>query len=331
MIAPNRIGILSFRENYMNRKLLTGLAFSLSLTFAVGLTACTDDDILKYTLSDDGSYYICAAARAADPTITQIEIPATYNGKPVAEIGHMGFLGMESVTIPDSVKVIGTDAFSGCPALKNVTIGKGVEKIEKKAFLGCTALESIAIPDNVTQMGSNVFEQCVNLKEVSFGAGITSIPDYTFYYCENIGHIVLPDTVETVEDWAFALCGIQEITFGSGVTTIGENAFSECTNLKSVTLPEGLTALKRWAFNGCTRLETVFYNGRNALAFDHYTLNECMGLKGVFTENTFGYWVNHDMLKFVELVDIYFYSETEPTDDDLKYWHYVDGEIAVWE
>lgn len=311
----------------MKKRIFAGIYAALVFC-AFGLTACGEDEELRFTLSDDGEYYICEAARAADETITSVEIPSVYNGKPVAKIGHFGFISVTNLTIPDSVKVIGEQAFSGCAALESVTIGSGVTLIKSYAFAGCDALESISIPDGVTEMEEHVFEQCASLKEVKFGKGIKTIKPLTFLLCPNLKSISLPDNIETLEDMAFERCGIESISFGKGVTSIGAYAFRECKNLKSIALPNSLTTLGDFAFFDCENMETIEYSGRGLSRFEDNTFRDCNKLKGIFTKLSPDGWRESGLLSPMEL---YFYSWSQPIDDDYFYWHYVDGEITVWE
>jgi hypothetical protein len=47
------------------------------------------------------------------------------------------------VTIPNSVKTIGTSAFEGCARLGKISLGTGLEEIAANAFAGCTRLYDI--------------------------------------------------------------------------------------------------------------------------------------------------------------------------------------------
>ncbi|MDE6597686.1 MAG: leucine-rich repeat domain-containing protein [Clostridia bacterium] len=299
---------------------------------AIGLTACSKDEQLRFTLSSDGTYYICESGRSTGSD-AEIVIPSVYKDKPVKEIGHFGCDNLESVTIPDSVITIGEDAFSGSPKLKNVTIGSGVKEIAKFAFGGCTALESITIPDNVTTIGESAFEQCHNLKNVSLGKGITAISGYTFKSCENLKNIVLPDTVEIIDDWAFCLSGIENITIGNGVTTIGDNAFRECTNLVNIIIPDTVKAIKDWAFCGCSGLKTIVL-GSGVETFGQYVFRNCTNFQSLYFKGSYEYWAEHIATNYgseiYQNAVVYFYSETRPAEDG-NYWRYVNGEITVWE
>ena len=66
------------------------------------------------------------AVGAGNPgNLTEIVIPATYNGKPVTMIDENAFadaINLTSIIIPDSVKIIGEGAFSGCTSLESITL-----------------------------------------------------------------------------------------------------------------------------------------------------------------------------------------------------------------
>ncbi len=62
----------------------------------------------------------------------------------------VGCSSLTSITIPDSVTIIGGYAFCNCDSLINVTIPDSVTTIGEGAFQGCTSLISITIPDSVS-------------------------------------------------------------------------------------------------------------------------------------------------------------------------------------
>ena len=74
--------------------------------------------------------------------------------------------GCNSSTIPNTVKLIGDDAFSGCTMLAGIVIPDGVEEIGMRAFENCTALTDIVIPESVKRVGLVAFNGCVNLQNI---------------------------------------------------------------------------------------------------------------------------------------------------------------------
>jgi hypothetical protein len=71
--------------------------------------------------------------------------------------------GLTSVTIPDSVTLIGQRAFLDCTSLTGVDFGNGVNAIASLAFQGCTNLTTVTIPDSVAEIGDGAFSGCSSL------------------------------------------------------------------------------------------------------------------------------------------------------------------------
>ncbi|HEY5910836.1 MAG TPA: leucine-rich repeat domain-containing protein [Verrucomicrobiae bacterium] len=71
-----------------------------------------------------------------------------------------------SYSVPVGVTSIGSNAFSDCASLNNITIADSVTNIGMRAFAWCTGLATITIPDRVTRIGSMAFESCTSLTGV---------------------------------------------------------------------------------------------------------------------------------------------------------------------
>lgn len=64
----------------------------------------------------------------------------------------------ESYIVPNTVKVIGRNAFKYCENLKSIEIPEGVTTIESGAFTGSVRLENVQIPTTVTKIDSGCFD-----------------------------------------------------------------------------------------------------------------------------------------------------------------------------
>ena len=132
-----------------------------------------------------------------------IEIPATIDGRSVTSIGEAAFRdcsGLTSITIPDSVTVIGGfilpgGAFQDCTGLISVTIGNSVTYIGGWAFAGCESLTSITIPNSVTSIGWGAFVYCSSLTSITIPDSVTRISFSAFYGCTNLEYIRLQSIV----------------------------------------------------------------------------------------------------------------------------------------
>ena len=178
----------------LKRRFLICLALLVALLLAnfVMIQAASSSD-LTFSLNAAGNGYIVSDCKTtASGTLS---IPATYNSKPVVEIGREAFLdctALTSVTIPTSVKTIGWYAFSGCTGLTSVTIPDSVTTLDWFAFSGCTGLTKVTIGNGVTCIDASAFAGCTNLTNVTVGNGVTSIGWSAFKGCAKLSSINIP-------------------------------------------------------------------------------------------------------------------------------------------
>ncbi len=144
-----------------------------------------------------------------------------------------------SYRIPDSVEIIGIQAFAQCDSLTSIEIPDSVETIGEGAFFGCDSLTSIGIPDSVTTIGERAFSICYSLTSVEIGDSVTTIGNGAFEGCDSLTSIEIPDSVRT----------------------IGNTAFYGCRSLTSVEIPDSVTTIGEGAFRGCKSLSDIYYGG----------------------------------------------------------------------
>lgn len=150
------------------------------------------------------------------------------------------------VVIKSGVTGVGSGAFTGCTALKKVSISDTVKKLDLNAFSGCTALEAFAVED-----GNEAY---ASADGVLFNAGKTRLISCPV---GKTGAYTVPETVTEIEKSAFAASGVESVSMSDAVNAVGEGAFSNCSKLKSVVLPKGLKELKKSLFSGCSALEAI--------------------------------------------------------------------------
>lgn len=150
------------------------------------------------------------------------------------------------VVIKSGVTGVGSGAFTGCTALKKVSISDTVKKLDLNAFSGCTALEAFAVED-----GNETY---ASADGVLFNAGKTRLISCPV---GKTGAYTVPETVTEIEKSAFTASGVESVSMSDAVNAVGEGAFSNCSKLKSAVLPKGLKELKKSLFSGCCALEAI--------------------------------------------------------------------------
>lgn len=182
-----------------------------------------------------------------------------------------------TITIPESVKIIGAEAFNRCNQLNQLTMPDGVESIGDYAFSNCYNLTELTIPRELNAIGMYSFWCCeVNkltwnaracyyngamstygITQVNVGDEVEIIPS-NFAFNSQISSVDLPNTVNYISSYAFCSCyNLTSIIIPDNVTIIGQMAFSNCSNLSSVKFPKLLNSIYYYAFEYCSSLTEI--------------------------------------------------------------------------
>lgn len=163
--------------------------------------------------------------------MADVRIPPMIGGVRVVDIGQKAFEGakIRSVSIPEGVKRIDSEAFVACSGLTDVNLPEGLTSIEYAAFSGCRALTNLSIPESVQAIGGGAFRYCGSLTNLSIPASVQVIGNSAFELCISLTSLSIPESVQV----------------------IGDNAFKGCKNLRTLTLPAQLPTIGRGAFADC--------------------------------------------------------------------------------
>lgn len=195
-----------------------------------------------------------------------LTIPDAIDGYRVVEIGAEAFkecVGLEDVTIPQTVTKIGEKAFIGCKKLAHITIPEGITEIKAYTFSGC-GLTSLEFPESLVEIGDYAFQN-LKMQELTipehikvFGKGI--------FANSALRDVVLPDNLSNIPDNTFENNHyLHNVKLPQSLVTIGNEAFAHCYELYSMELPEGLISIGNRAFAACGARVTygLDYSGAN--------------------------------------------------------------------
>ena len=217
----------------MKKKLIAWLlvicmAISLLPAAALADTAATSGkcgDNVTWTLSDDGTLTISGKGAMWDfgdsRTVPWPSWDYYYKIKNVVveegvtRIGSRSFFafGIESLTVPSSVKSIGSDAFRGCNKLSRIDMKPGVTTIERYAFYSCDSITELPIPNTVTSLGKYVFGGCQGIINLTIPESIQTIGDNAFDSCYEMETVSFGKTVKTIDKMAFNVNHIKDVYF----------------------------------------------------------------------------------------------------------------------
>lgn len=168
-------------------------------------------------LRENGTIAICSGYLAGE-----IDVPDGViwvikdDGKLLKYLGHdskvvipdevvwigPSFEGHEEITevvMPDSVKVLGSDAFAKCTNLASVRFSKNLETIGTRAFYECKSLTSLDFPSSLRSIESYAFYNCGTIDEVTFREGLHNIDYQAFYFTQLPSVVILPSTLEKID------------------------------------------------------------------------------------------------------------------------------------
>lgn len=142
--------------------------------------------------------------------LQRIKIPDSV--KTVEPLVFANCSALSSVEM-SAVETIGTRAFEGCTAMESISLPDSLKTIGTLAFYG-SGLKSVEIPDSVEDivtvdddgaestvygLGLAAFNSCVSLESVKVGKGVKVIPSGAFGYCLELKEIRIPLSVEEVQ------------------------------------------------------------------------------------------------------------------------------------
>lgn len=153
----------------------------------------------------------------------------------------------ESFKVPDSVEIIGANAFdvnhwcvnNDKDYLKQVTLSKNIKTLKYGAFRNRINLNRIYMDNNkkVTEIQGDIFMDCSSLLSVNFlDDSIKKINGHAFDGCSKLSSVILPSDLERIETSAFQNCLIKSIELPENLNYIGAYSFSE-NPIDNITIP----------------------------------------------------------------------------------------------
>lgn len=196
-------------------------------------------------------------------TITSVSIPDTVKIIGVRAFYYSLAIGSSQLTtviLSSNLKVVCDEAFRMCIAMTDVDL-HNVEYLGFEAFRMCYSLTDVVIPDSVTVLCDGAFRVCTSMVSLTIGSGVTDIPDNAFDHCQSLESVDIRGHIKSVGEYAFFnvvnLTSVLENISLPDVETIGASAFYGCINLSNVFLGNSLMEIRSNAFYECRSLPSL--------------------------------------------------------------------------
>lgn len=160
---------------------------------------------------DDDSVQGCYSGALAVPETFE-HYGQTYTVTGVKPLAFASCEELSSITLPNTVTVLGEGAFYHCTGLHSVVLPEGIQWIEIQTFKNCSSLTYLKVPDGVEGIYMGAFFNCSSLEKIELGAGLRSCAGMLFIGCASlktvISHALTPPSLL---EFTFNDLPIQEI------------------------------------------------------------------------------------------------------------------------
>ena len=295
----------------MKKFIFTILLMLMPVMHAMANYYYTYVDGLYYDLKSDGTASVTSKFRYTDGSNEystndysgDVVIPSTvtynnitYKVTRIHDWAFWGCKGLKSVTIPGSIKYIGSEAFYFCSnyiiniediaAWCNIEMDDNSCLLYKNLYHNGEEIRDLVIPDNVTVIGKDAFRGCGSLTSVTIPNSVKSIKQYAFQGCKNLTSINIPTSMSLILAYTFAGCSsLKNVTIPDNISVIFAYAFSGCTSLTSITIPNSVTGMGGFAFEQCSSLQSVTLSN-NMTSIDEYEFWNCTSLTSISIPNS---------------------------------------------
>lgn len=200
---------------------------------------------IKYTLSDDGTYYIVTGIEKHthyDYKIEIVEIPSKYLGLPVKEIRNM-YWEVKKLIIPESIEYIDpveiNDVSGWIIVDENNPNYQSVDGVLYSKDLKTLIYypynkgnEPFIVPENVEVLGEKSF---INY---------------------HLSEIILHDNIQEILEYAFSLSKLEKINLPRSLETINKGIFNNCYYLTEVNVAKNVSIINMPIGNrDCIKME----------------------------------------------------------------------------
>ena len=217
-------------------------------------------------------------------------LPASLGGYTITDLDDSvcSNASMKTLVIPETVVVIGENAFNTCENLTSVVINGPVTEIPEYAFAWCENLTTVVLPDSVTSIDSGAFAGCSSLTSLEIPAGVTYIGEDAFQFCYDLILSVAPGS------YAETFARSNGIDYSNGT----DKPYPEPTDepVAQATLPpDAPEYLFDYTALGAGEVEIYDYNG----SADHVVIPE--ELDGCKVVSIASYALSYDNFSTIEI------------------------------
>lgn len=356
------IGNYAFYNCYRLKEIINYSSLTIELnkstygyigSYAKYITNVTDETIVESKIQfSNGAYYYIDRENGIKALIdcmddTAKEVVLDNDMTEICSYAFCYYFDLQTITIPESLKIVGSSAFYYCESLTTVNI-PSIEKWALMDFKDATATPmfessnaklyvdgvevggAITINGNSssTKIGSGAFYNIKTITSVTIGDNITDVGLSAFNGCSALKEI----HISSIEKWAQinfeenifrytpdAKLYINGVEFVGGdivingsetFTKIGDYAFSGMNNITTVTINGQIKEIGSYSFRECTNLQSVTF-GDNIETIGESSFSNCSNLQTVIIGENMNTVCYNAFGSCLNLTNIYYTNSEE--------------------
>jgi hypothetical protein len=160
------------------------------------------------------------------PFLHNVKLPQNLTA-----IGDYAFLCSDvdnEITFPETMTSIGYQAFQKSK-IKAAYMPEGITSIGSNAFSNCYYMENVSYPSTAATISNYCFNNCRHLRTFAIPEGVTTIEAYAFQNCWHFNPR-FPSTVSEIKGHAFQNTATDSLFVAENMT-VSSYAFEECREL----------------------------------------------------------------------------------------------------
>lgn len=198
--------------------------------------------------------------------VTSVEFPNS-----VRVIGDNAFSSLTNMafTWPENIEYIGSGAFSSNKKITSLTLPASLTYVGSSAFSGNTSLMRLNFNAADAECGESLFARCTSLEKVTFAEGIREIPENCFHDCSSLSRVEFTENANAKAHANAALASAADdnpLEFRYG-------CFMGCSNLSKIDFPARTDSIGDNAFSVCALTKVDLTKGGRYIG--SWAFNRC--------------------------------------------------------
>ncbi len=182
---------------------------------------------------------------------------------------------LTTVVLPEDYSVINKQLFYNCTRLKNINLGKNIERICLDAFFGCKSL--VKENKGVILIDTWIIKSLKKLKKVVLPKNSIGIADAAFVDDKTIEKITISDSVRHIGMFAFDGSGIWNNTSNNSLVYADRWVVGTKGKITKCILNDETIGVADLSFGGLIDLQSVTFNS-NIKYIGQYAFRSCVNL-----------------------------------------------------